>query len=121
MERKLLLATTNPTKVEKMKYCLKGLGFDYLTIDDFKMRPEFEEAGVSYEQNAIIKALAWSGIVDCLVMASDGGVTIPVLGEKWNGLATHRFAGENASETDRCDALLKIMANYQKSEQRVIY
>ena len=121
MERKILLATTNSTKVEKMKYCLEGLGFNYLAIDDFEQKPEFDETGESYEQNAIIKALAWSKIVDCLVMASDGGVTIPVLGRKWNGLATHRFAGETASEIDRCEALLKIMAKHQEPGQRIIY
>lgn len=122
--RKVLLATSNPSKQEKLKWVLEGLGFKYINFDDIepKIRGKikFKENGKSFKENAVIKAVNWSQEVDCLTIASDGGVHIPALGDNWNGLMTHRFAGQKATDQDRVKALLTMMKPYQ-GKQRIIY
>lgn len=118
---KILLATTNPSKTEKLKWVLEGLGFDYLEVRDLQNQIDFEEDGETFEKNAIIKAINWSKEANCLTIASDGGITIPVLGNNWNSLMTHRFAGARANDEDRIKALLKIMDPHQKDEDRLVY
>jgi inosine/xanthosine triphosphate pyrophosphatase family protein len=45
-----------------------------------------------------------------LVIASDGGLTIPALGANWESRHTRRFAGPSADDRERARRLLEVMA-----------
>ena len=119
--KQILLATNNPTKRQGMKRLLAGLDFDCLTVDDVDGEPQFEEDGETFEENAIIKAVNWSKQADCLTIASDGGVVIPVLGDNWNALLTRRFAGEDITDEDRVKALLDIMKPHSGDKRHICW
>lgn len=114
---KILLATGNPTKRERLKKLVDGLNFEFLTSDKVGEQAVFEENGATFEANAIIKAVEWSKKVDCLTIASDGRVSVPVLGPNWDALLTHRFAETAISDEGRIKALLEIMKPYQGQER----
>lgn len=83
----LLVATGNTHKVEEIRSAL-GTTFQVISQKDLGLRLEPEETGVSFAENAAIKALAWAhhlasgpGIppVDW-VLADDSGLEVDVLG-----------------------------------------
>ena len=115
----IVLATTNPAKQGKLLGLLDGL--------PLKPRPQVElgpegeapvEEGSSHEQNARHKAEFWSRAVGVQAIASDGGLLIPALGERWDSLFTHRFAGEDADDQARLSLLLQMMEPFRGEERR---
>ena len=118
----IVLATTNPAKQGKLLGLLDGL--------PLKPRPQVElgpegeapiEEGSSHEQNARHKAEFWSRAVGVQAIASDGGLLIPALGERWDSLFTHRFAGEDADDQARLSLLLQMMEPFRGEERRATW
>lgn len=68
-----------------------------------------DEDGLGFEENAAAKAAGCSALVPgSLVVASDGGLLVPGLGDRWDPLRTRRFAGERATDAERASALLRL-------------
>ena len=119
---KILLGTTNPSKKEKLSWLLDGLdSFELFSAEDINLNLKIEENGKNFEENAIIKAVAYSSAFDGYAVSSDGGATIPVLGNNWDELLTHRFAGDNATEIDRLNSMLKIMEPFEGEDRLVLW
>ena len=110
--KRVLLASTNPAKQEKLRWLLDGLGFDYTTPADLAPTTPVPEEGNSHRENAEHKARVWSERAGMMAVASDGGLVIPALGEGWKALHTGRFAGAGASDVERLDRLLELMRPY---------
>ena len=72
-----------------------------------------DEEGDSHLAVARDKAKQWSRSGSTLAIASDGGLMIPALGEGWESLYTHRFAGADADDRERANRLLELMQPYQ--------
>jgi inosine/xanthosine triphosphate pyrophosphatase family protein len=81
-------------------------------------QPEGER---SIEENAIAKAGWWSCRVPEIVIASDGGLEIPALGDSWNPVLTRRFAGPDATDLDRAHALLDLAADLTGEQRRIAW
>ncbi|MBI3744876.1 MAG: hypothetical protein HY261_11420 [Chloroflexi bacterium] len=118
--RKVLLATTNPAKQEKLRWLLDGLGVELVRPQDIGVRVETAEEEGSHEAIAGAKAVAWAKASGVMAIASDGGLVIPSLGERWDALRTGRFAGAKAGDRERIEALLALMKSY-RGEERVAY
>ena len=119
-KNKILIATTNPAKKKYLNWVIEDLGFDIVYLEDIKKEVNVKETGENFRENAELKVSHYSKLVEYLVISSDGGLVIPVLGDNWNSLFTHRFAGEKATDLDRVRKLLEIMKNY-KGEERKVY
>lgn len=65
------------------------------------------EDGWTFQDNAEYKARYFARMAGRPAIASDGGLEIPVLRGRWQGLRTHRFAGPGDAE--RIQALLTMM------------
>lgn len=116
MLNKILLATNNPHKQEKLKWIL---GRYFKQIDLPKTSLDIEEEGDSFEEIAKKKALEASKNYDGFTIATDGGMEIPVLRNSWNALFTKRFIGkENVTDFDRMDALLELMKDKKDRRMR---
>ena len=72
-----------------------------------------DEQGDTHLAVARDKAKQWSRSGSTLAIASDGGLVIPVLGEGWESLYTHRFAGADADDHERARRLLELMEPYR--------
>jgi XTP/dITP diphosphohydrolase len=119
---KILIGTTNPAKREKLSWLFDDCdSFELVSVDDANLNLNIEENGNNFEENAIIKALAYSSAFDGYAVSSDGGATIPVLGNNWNELLTHRFAGNDATEIDRLNLMVKMMAPYENEDRLVLW
>lgn len=108
--RRILLATGNPHKIEKLSWIVSGF-FDRVdTLNDQNIELDVDESATTFLRNATQKAESYSKIIKGYAIATDGGVSIPALGENWDSLKTKRFAGDKASDSDRVNSLLTLMA-----------
>ena len=73
---------------------------------------------MTHQENAERKARMWSRMSrGMMTIATDGGLVIPALGERWESLYTGRFAGKGATDRDRLDRLLELMRPHTREER----
>ena len=88
----LLIATTNPGKLREIEVILEGVPLTLHTLAEFPEIEEPEETGVTFEDNARLKALYYAGATGMLTAADDSGLEIDALGgapgvhsARWHG------------------------------------
>src|SRR6266581_8179424 len=101
----LLLATRNPNKTREFRELL-GQAFGVIDLSSFPEIATPEEAGRTFEETAILKAIAASKQLPALVIADDSGLEVDALGGA-PGIYSARYAGANATEKDKIDKLLR--------------
>jgi XTP/dITP diphosphohydrolase len=101
----LLLATTNQGKQREYRSLLQGIPFEIVTPADAGIDAEVAEIGKTFEENATLKATTLAAISGLLSLADDSGLEVDALGGE-PGALSHRYAGDNATDTDRVDFLL---------------
>jgi XTP/dITP diphosphohydrolase len=92
----LLIATRNQHKTREIGQML-GSGWDVRDLSSLTHAPEVEETGVTFDENAALKALTISRIVTGLVLADDSGLEVDAL-EGAPGVRSARFAGPRATD-----------------------
>ncbi len=119
----LLLATTNPDKLQRLRWLVQELPIEAVALSQLSVNPIDipEEHGASHKAIACSKAMAWSRLTALAVIASDGGLRIPALGSSWSSLTTGRFAGEGASNREKTRSLLNLMAPFKGEERRATW
>ncbi len=114
----ILLATKNKDKKRHIQGYLTNYGIDLILPD--KHPTSIEENGKTFEENAKIKAKAYSKLYpDTLIIATDGGLTVPYLKDKWNPLYTRRFIGENKTDKERAQKFLELLKD-AKGDKRIV-
>lgn len=102
---KIVIATNNQGKVREFKEILTPLGFEPVSLKDEGIDIEIVEDGETFAENAHIKAEAVYKICGCPVLADDSGLEIEFLNGA-PGVYSARYAGEDATDKDRCDKIL---------------
>lgn len=91
---RLLVATTNLGKLAEIRAILGTLPLTLVTLADHPPVPEPEETGVTFAENARLKAGGYAGATGELTVAEDSGLEIDALdGEP--GVRSARFNGES--------------------------
>lgn len=101
----ILLATNNIHKKEEFNRMLNPLGYTVLSLKDKNIDIDIEENGISFDENATIKAKTIYGIVNIPVIADDSGLEVDYLNKK-PGIYSARYGGEDLSDLDRCKLIL---------------
>lgn len=70
---KVLIGTTNPSKVKRFADLLKDCNIDFLTLKDLNIADEPDETGQTPEENAILKAKFYGRYFD-IVICNDSGL-----------------------------------------------
>lgn len=102
---KLVVATNNQGKVKEFKQLLEPLGFEPVSLKEEGIVIDVAEDGETFAENAHIKAQAVYEICKCPVLADDSGLEIEFLGGA-PGIYSARYAGEDATDADRCSKIL---------------
>lgn len=102
---KLLLATGNQAKLRELKSLLHDLPYELVTPSEAGVSIKVEEVGSSFEENARLKATAFASASHLLTLADDSGLEVDALGGQ-PGVLSARYAGENASDSERINYLL---------------
>jgi XTP/dITP diphosphohydrolase len=114
---KLLLATNNKGKAREYKSLLSGIPFELVTPAEVGISTEVEETGKTFEENAKLKATALAAESQLLTLADDSGLEVDALGGE-PGTLSARYAGENASDSDRVNYLLSKMQGVPQEKRQ---
>ena len=114
----ILLATTNPDKQQALRQLVEDLPLSPVTPSQMRLEATPEEEGETHHEVARNKAIQWSQASCTLAIASDGGLILPALGDRWESLYTRRFAGEPADGQTRVKRLLELMQPYQGADRQ---
>src|SRR5947207_8428137 len=101
----LLIATGNAGKAAEFRAVLGDLRINFHTLTDFPAIQFAEETGLTYEENAVIKARSYAQQTGLWSLADDSGLEVDALGGA-PGVFAARYAGEGASDRDRFAFLL---------------
>ena len=97
MKRRIIFATGKENKMKEIRMILSDLGMEIVSMKQAGVDIDIVEDGMSFEENAEIKARAVSRVLtNDIVLADDSGLEIDYL-DKAPGIYSARFAGEDTS------------------------
>lgn len=99
--QELLIATSNPHKIEELAAMLEPLGIRIRSLDQLSESfPEPVEDGDTFEANAILKARAYAQATGLHCLADDSGLEVDALDGR-PGVHSARFAGVEGGRDER--------------------
>lgn len=98
MNNQIVMATGNNHKTLEIQSYLGG-AWVVKSLKDFGFHSGWEETGLTFEENALIKAQFVAKQTDLAILADDSGLEVLALSGK-PGVYSARFAGENATDED---------------------
>jgi XTP/dITP diphosphohydrolase len=107
---RLVLATANPDKAEEIRAVLHDAGVDVELVPRPGDVPEVDETGTTLEDNARLKAVALCEATGLPAVADDTGLAVDALGGA-PGVASARYAGDDASYADNVAKLLRELGD----------
>ena len=110
----LLVATRNAHKTEEIQRIL-GPQFNVTDLAAHPEIPHIAESGTTFQENAILKAVAVSKRMPGFVIADDSGLEVEALGGA-PGIHSARYAGMNATDQEKTDKLLDELAGVSAAE-----
>lgn len=105
MMKKIVLASGNAGKLREFQQLLAGCGFEVLPKSDF-FSENAEETGLTFVENAIIKARYACAKTGLPAIADDSGIEVDALNGR-PGIYSARYAGEGAKDADNNAKLLQ--------------
>jgi XTP/dITP diphosphohydrolase len=107
---RIALATHNRHKLRELTRICADWPVEWVSVEtadpgDF---PDVEETGVTYLENATLKARAVSQALDLPALADDSGIEVDGLGGR-PGPRSARYAGEHATDEENLRALIQAI------------
>jgi len=106
---RLLIATTNNGKLREIRSLLAGIPVELVTLRDLQPIEEPEETGLTFEDNARLKALYYSAHSGMTTVAEDSGLVIDGL-EGEPGVRSARFLRPDATYPERFAEIFRRLA-----------
>lgn len=111
---KIIVASNNKGKIEEVKSILKD--YEVLSLSEAGINIEVEENGKTFSENSKLKARAVSKLTDEIVLADDSGLEVHALND-FPGVETHRFLGEDATDEDRNNYIIKQLEGKEGNDR----
>ncbi|MFG3494381.1 RdgB/HAM1 family non-canonical purine NTP pyrophosphatase [Streptomyces sp. NPDC047928] len=104
---RLILATRNAGKITELRAILAdaGLAHELVGADAHPEVPDVKETGVTFAENALLKAHALARATGLPAVADDSGLCVDVLGGA-PGIFSARWAGTHGDDTANLNLLL---------------
>jgi XTP/dITP diphosphohydrolase len=116
--RKLVLASGNPGKLRELGELLHPLGWDIRLQQEWDVEEAVED-GLTFVENALIKARHASRLTGLPSLGDDSGLVVDAL-DGAPGIYSARFAGEHAADEDNNLKLLNSLRDVP-AEQRTAH
>jgi len=117
MKERIVAATNNQGKLKEIREILKE--YEILSLKDLNCEIEVEEDQDTFEGNSLKKATEISKLLNLPCIADDSGLCIEEL-NGFPGVLTARFLGENASQEERNDDLIKRLEGKENRKATAI-
>ena len=118
-EKTIVIATRNPGKAKEFAALFAKEGYQIKTLLDYPDLPDVEETGMTFEENARLKAETIAQLLQQPVLADDSGLVVDAL-NGMPGIFSARFAGERKSDAANNAKLLHELTNVP-DEQRTAH
>ena len=105
----VVLATRNAGKIAELEALLAGSGVHVLGLDAFPEIGEIEETGLTFAENAALKARTVAQATGLVALADDSGLMVDALGGA-PGVYSARYSGENATDATNNAKLLETLS-----------
>ncbi len=106
----LIIASNNKNKIREIREIFINEFDNIYSLFDKGIDIEIEETGVTFEENATIKARAISKLTGMYALADDSGLQVYALGGD-PGVYSARYAGKQCSDSANNEKLILSMAN----------
>lgn len=107
---KIILATKNKGKAEEFKAFFSKYDIETISLLDLPDDiPDVVETGMTFQENAILKAETMANYLGQTVLADDSGLVIDALGGK-PGVYSARYAGEPTNDKKNIAKVLQELA-----------
>lgn len=113
--KKIVLATGNKGKVREFQQMLQNQALEIVPQSNYDVS-EVAETGLTFVENAIIKARHASKITGLPAMADDSGIEVDALQGR-PGIYSARYAGEAATDVENLQQLIDDMANVPDAQR----
>jgi XTP/dITP diphosphohydrolase len=107
MTRRVVLASGNPGKVRELSQILAGLDISVVPQSEFGV-PEAEEIGLTFVENALLKARNAASHTGLPSIADDSGIEVDALNGA-PGIYSARYAGKGAGDGQNLRKLLEAL------------
>ncbi|MDE5936731.1 MAG: RdgB/HAM1 family non-canonical purine NTP pyrophosphatase [Ruminococcus sp.] len=114
--KKIVFATNNKNKLREAREILDSLDIEVISQSEAGAECDPEENGVTFAENAIIKAKAVYDIVKCPVIADDSGLCVDALDGR-PGVYSARYA----SKGQECRKLLNEMKDIPPNKRSAYF
>lgn len=118
-EKTIVIATRNSGKAKEFAALFAKEGYQIKTLLDYPDLPDVEETGMTFEENARLKAETIAQLLQQPVLADDSGLVVDAL-NGMPGIFSARFAGERKSDAANNAKLLHELTNVP-DEQRTAH
>ncbi|HJU98077.1 MAG TPA: RdgB/HAM1 family non-canonical purine NTP pyrophosphatase [Jiangellaceae bacterium] len=104
----VVLATRNPHKLDELRRILAAAGatVDLVSVAGFPDVPDVVETGLTFAENALLKATATAAATRLPAIADDSGLTVDAL-NGMPGIFSARWAGRHGDDAANLDLLLR--------------
>ena len=108
----VVLATRNQHKIDELRAILAGTGLplDLVGLDRFPDMPEVEETGLTFAENALLKARAVATFTNLPAIADDSGLCVAAL-NGMPGVISARWAGGHGDGQANLDLVLAQLSH----------
>lgn len=115
----LVLASGNRKKLEEMRAILEPLALTVVPQSDFQV-PEAEETGLTFVENAILKARNAAAHTGLPAIADDSGLEVDALNGA-PGIYSARFSGADASDAKNNALLIDMLGDLPDAPRAARY
>jgi len=114
---RLVVATENAGKLRELALALAEHRIEVHGLQAIADRTPVAETGTTFEENARIKATAWSRRTDTIVLADDSGLEVDALGGA-PGVQSARYGGAGLDDAGRTRLVLERLASVRDPARR---
>lgn len=118
-KNKIVLASGNVGKLKEFADLFAPMDIDIISQSQLKV-PEADETGLSFVENAIIKARQACELTGLPAIADDSGIEVDAL-QGAPGIYSARYSGVGASDADNLNALLLALKDIPEAQRTARY
>lgn len=110
MHKKILIATSNPGKVNELRQLLANTSTELISLADVAPVPEIDETGSTFAENARLKAVGYALRTGMTALADDSGLEIDALDGR-PGVQSARYGGDHTGFDDKMRMILAELSD----------
>ncbi|UJS24543.1 RdgB/HAM1 family non-canonical purine NTP pyrophosphatase [Thiothrix winogradskyi] len=115
MSQRIVLASGNAGKLREFNTMLADLGIEFVRQSEFGVQ-DADETGLTFVENALIKARNAARYTGMPAMADDSGIVVDALGGA-PGLYSARYAGEHGDDAANNAKLLEALQDVPDAQR----